>query len=271
MSTTTSSTLHVPGATLSYEVRGTGPFLLMIAGGSGGSAGYNGIANLLADQYTVVTYDRRGFAASTPDDPDADVLIETHADDAHHLLAALTTEPAAVFGSSAGALVALDLVARYPTQVHTLIAHEPPAHYLLPDGRASTANILEVYQREGAFGAFRQYVSQMGVTYDKREPEAELPPSTPQNAAANAEALFKYTYPAVRRYRLNTPALLTAPTRITIAGGRDGREFVGYRCAMAVAEQLKTAVIEFPSHHVGYMSHPKAFAERLLTTLDNEA
>lgn len=105
MSLTKHDTLRVPGAHLAYEVSGEGPLLLMIAGGSGGGGGFTGIADHLADQYTVVTYDRRGFGSSTLDDPQADVSVQRHSDDAHALLAALTTEPASVFGSSAGALI----------------------------------------------------------------------------------------------------------------------------------------------------------------------
>jgi len=55
-----------------------------------------------------------------------------HSDDAHRLLAELSTAPAYVFGSSGGALIGLDLVAHHPEQVCTLVAHEPPADYLLP-------------------------------------------------------------------------------------------------------------------------------------------
>jgi hypothetical protein len=55
-----------------------------------------------------------------------------------------------------------------------------------------------------------------------------------------------------------------------IAGGSAGREYIGYRGATAVAEHLGTAVVEFPSHHVGYMTHPRAFAERLGKVLGDE-
>src|SRR5438067_516712 len=114
MSLVKSDILRVPGANLYYEVRGSGPILLMIAGGGGGGAGdWNGFVNHLVVSYTVVTYDRRGALRSTLDDLSADIPLETHADDAHYLLEALTTELAYVFGSSAGALIGLDLVARY--------------------------------------------------------------------------------------------------------------------------------------------------------------
>lgn len=270
MSLTKSGTLRMPGASLYYEVRGSGPLLLMIAGGGGGGAGdWNGFVNYLTDAYTVVTYDRRGALRSTLDAPVEDILLETHGDDAHRLLAELSTEPAYVFGSSAGALVGLDLVARHPEQVRTLVAHEPPAHYLLPDEEPSQEDPLEIYRREGGLAALRRYMGRGSMNYEDREPGVEVP-QVSREGAANADAFFKYTFLAVRRYRLDFAALSAAPTRIVLAGGSAGREDRAYRCAVAVAEHLGTTVEEFPSHHAGYMTHPRAFAEQLRNVLGDE-
>lgn len=257
----------MPGASLYYEVRGSGPLLLMIAGGGGGGGGdWNGFVNYLTDAYTVVTYDRRSALRSTLDHPALDIPLEIHSDDAYRLLTELSTEPAYVFGSSAGALIGLDLVARHPEQVRTLIAHEPPAHYLLPEVEQSQDNPLEIYRREGGLAALSQFAARSGVNYEDREPGVELP-QVSREGAANADALFKYTFLAVRRYRLDLAALLATPTRVVLAGGSAGREYVGYHCAVAVAELLGTAVVEFPSHHAGYITHPRAFAARLRDVL----
>ncbi|MBO0793772.1 MAG: alpha/beta hydrolase [Ktedonobacteraceae bacterium] len=267
MKLTKQDTLRVPGASLYYEVRGSGPLLLMIAGGGGGGAGdWNGFVNALTDAYTVVTYDRRGALRSTLDAPVEEIPLETHGDDAHRLLEALSSEPAYVFGSSAGALVGLDLVARHPEQVRTLVAHEPPAHYLVTDEEPSQQSPLEIYRREGGLAALRQYAAQSGIDYQDREAGVVLP-EVSREGAANADALFKYTFLAVRRYRLDFAALSTASTRIVLAGGSAGRESVPYRCTVAVAERLGTTVVEFPSHHAGYITHPQAFAQRLREVL----
>src|SRR5579871_4900342 len=214
MSLTKSGTLRVPGATLYYEVRGSGPLLLMIAGGGGGSGGdCNGFVNHLTNAYTVVTYDRRGILRSALDSPIDEIPLEVHGDDARRLLAELTSEPAYVFGSSAGALIALDLVARCPDRVRTLVAHEPPAHYLLPDADQPEDDPLEIYRREGALAAMQRFAAKSGLNYEDREPGVELPKMSAEGAA-NAEALFKYTFLAVRRYRLDIAALSAASTRI---------------------------------------------------------
>ncbi|BCU80827.1 hypothetical protein JIR001_06100 [Polycladomyces abyssicola] len=83
MSVTKKGTLQVPGANLYYEVRGTGPVLLMIHGGGGDADKLLHVANHLANRYTVVTYDRRGHSRSNLAKPTEDYQVKTHSEDAH--------------------------------------------------------------------------------------------------------------------------------------------------------------------------------------------
>src|SRR5262245_54513471 len=142
--------LRVDGATLFYRVRGSGSLLLILPGGDGDADTADALRNELIDRYTVITYDRRGMSRSKID-PGQSLTLARHSDDAHRLLAALTERSAFVFGSSIGALIGLDLVARHPEQVGVLVAHEPPAFELLPDEERNRA----VQQQEGAEEAFR--------------------------------------------------------------------------------------------------------------------
>ena len=47
--------LKVPGASLFYEIRGSGPVFLVIPGGPADASVFSGIAPRLSDRYTVVT------------------------------------------------------------------------------------------------------------------------------------------------------------------------------------------------------------------------
>jgi len=125
-----SNVMRVPGATLYYEVCGSGPMLLLIHEAGGTARSYDGLVRRLSDHYTIITYDRRGLGHSRLDDPREEPHIEQHSDDAHRLLAELGTdyEAAYVFGDKDGAAIAMDLVARHPEQVYTLVAYEPPTH-----------------------------------------------------------------------------------------------------------------------------------------------
>jgi pimeloyl-ACP methyl ester carboxylesterase len=112
--TVTTKTLKVPGATLHYEMSGSGPVLLCIPGGPTDAGMFSDLAERLADRYTVVCYDPRGHSRSPLDGEPEDIGPVQHADDAAALLAAVTDEPAYVYGSSGGGTIGLELLARHP-------------------------------------------------------------------------------------------------------------------------------------------------------------
>ena len=116
----------------------------------------------------------------------------------------------------------------------------------------------------------KQFAASIGVSYDDREPDAELPYESPKakaRIAANRAFLLAHEAPMYPRYTLDIAALSTAPTRIVIAAGRASRGYFPHRIATLLAERIGTAVVEFPSHHAGYVSHPRAFAEQLRVVL----
>src|SRR5580658_1028450 len=102
----TSHSLDVPGARLHYEVQGSGPTLMLI-GHPMGISGFAALAPRLAEHYTVVTYDPRGFFLSTIEDGEQDGQPDLLADDVRGVLEAVGHTPARVFGSSGGAITGL--------------------------------------------------------------------------------------------------------------------------------------------------------------------
>ena len=179
-STATVRSVTVPGARLHYEVRGTGPLLLVI-GSPMASAEFAPLADALASDHTVVTYDPRGFANSTIDDPEEDSTPELRADDVAAILDDLGAESADVFGSSGGAVTGLALVVRHPGRVRTLIAHEPPLLELLPDAaqqRANTQDIIDSYRTDGMQVAWFKFMANAG--FDMSAPEGADRPKPPE-------------------------------------------------------------------------------------------
>jgi pimeloyl-ACP methyl ester carboxylesterase len=275
MRTTETGTLQVPGAALYYKKTGTGPLLLILQGGDGDAEGSNGFADHLADHYTIVTYDRRGLSRSRTDDAtEGSIRLETHTDDAHFLLAALTAEPVLVFGVSLGALLGLDLVSRFSEQVRTLISHEPPATQLLADAERASAvqdqqEVEAAFRREGIAGAMKKFVAMAGLNFEDREPDVELPHPGPERAA-NLKFFLTHDAPAVRLYRLDLPSLEVAAPKIVVGAGRTSGTTLAHQCAIALAKKLGKPVEEFPGGHNGFVTHPRAFAKRLLEVLKAE-
>src|SRR5437764_11263940 len=89
-------TLKVPGATLYYEVRGSGPVLLCIPGGPTDAGMFTDLAGRLAGDFTVVSYDPRGHSRSPLDGEPENVPVSVQADDAAAILSAMGNEPAYV-------------------------------------------------------------------------------------------------------------------------------------------------------------------------------
>jgi pimeloyl-ACP methyl ester carboxylesterase len=264
-------TLRVDGATLFYRVRGSGPLLLILPGGDGDADTIDALRSQLVDHYTVVAYDRRGISRSTIDAPAAHLTVATHGEDAHHLLAALTEEPAFLFGSSIGALIGLDLVARHPGQVRRLVAHEPPAFELLPDAERERAthaqeDAEEAFRREGVDAGFRRFVTLAAVDPQDREPDAVLAPPASQRTT-NLSFFFTYDSPAIRRYRLDLLALRASRTLIVTATGQSAPESAPYRAAAALAAALGQDLVEFPGGHTAWLLRPRAVAARLREVL----
>jgi pimeloyl-ACP methyl ester carboxylesterase len=188
----------MPGATVFYKLQGAGPLLVILHGGDGDADASDALARHLVDRYTILSYDRRGLSRSRLDDPSFGPELSTHGDDLFRLLQALAAEPALVFGSSIGALLGLDLVARHREHVRLLIAHEPPATELLaePD-RADAARdqdeVEHIYRREGVAAAMRRFVAVTGINHDDREPDVELPMPRPERIA-NLEFFLTYCH-----------------------------------------------------------------------------
>jgi acetyltransferase/esterase len=270
-------TLQLPGATLYYEMRGSGPVLLLIAGGAADAGAFEDLASLLAHDYTIVTYDPRGNSRSPLDGPPEDQQIEVHSDDARRLLETVADGPAAVFGNSSGAIVGLDLVARHPTRVSRLVAHEPPMLEVLPDvarWRAFHDEVYETYQREGAESAMHKWAVGVGLDFAGPPPGIELPPHVAammKRISGNWDLFFAHEMLPFTRYVPDLPRLSAHKDRIVLAGGHDSREQLAgqlaYRPAALLAEHFSTQMVDFPGDHGGYAAQPAAFAAKLREVL----
>jgi pimeloyl-ACP methyl ester carboxylesterase len=120
------------GTRIAYERAGDGPPLILVDGALSSRSGSlnTPLAALLAPQFTVYTYDRRGRGDSGDNPPYA---VEREIEDIDALIDAAGGS-ASVFGISSGAILALDAAARHPTKVRKLAVYEPP--FIVDDSRA---------------------------------------------------------------------------------------------------------------------------------------
>lgn len=269
-------TLGVPGARIYFETRGSGPVLLMIPGATGSAYGFQSVVEPLAAHYTVVAYDRRGFSRSQLEGPqDFDRRLETDADDARRLIEHLSNGSAIVFGNSSGALVALEVLARHPSVVRTLVPHEPPAVKLLPDGQKWVDFFFEVYElhrRSGMEPALKMFREQAFAESDQRAmaqgPRGpDIDPNIKKYIPGNATYWFEYElrqYPAVD---LDLAALKSHADRIVLMAGRESRGYPTYEVNVELAKRLGRDLIELPGGHIGFVTQPVEFAREFVKAL----
>jgi NADPH:quinone reductase-like Zn-dependent oxidoreductase/pimeloyl-ACP methyl ester carboxylesterase len=275
---TNTGTLQVPGATLYYEVYGSGPVLLLIPGGPADAGVFADLAGFLADRYTVVAYDPRGNSRSVADGPPQHQQLDVHGDDAARLLAAVGSQPADVFGSSGGAQIGLNLAARHPQRVHTLVAHEPPAVGLLPDAaqqRAAMQAAVDTYRREGVDPGMQRFGEVVGIRGGRGPVSQHLagrgeiaePAPASGRIMGNLDFFLGHGAGPLSSYVPDIAALRAGPVRIVAGLGESSAGQLAHRCGVALAERLGSDPVSFPGDHSGFMSLPEAFAQALHTVL----
>jgi pimeloyl-ACP methyl ester carboxylesterase len=260
--TVTTRFVTVPGARLHYEVRGSGPTLLVV-GSPMAAAEFAPLADALSDGHTVVTPDPRGYAGSTVDDPDAPGSADQRADDVLAILDDLGAQRADLFGSSGGAVTGLALAARQPGRIGTLIAHEPPLLDLLPDAaeqRANTEAIIDTFHRDGFGAGWAHFMRNAGFEVSVDE-APEAPPEESPDEVRQAARFFDIDLRATCFYDADIEALRAGPTRVVVGVGVDSGPLLTLRTSRALAEQLGTEPVEFPGDHTGFLGDPGGFAD----------
>jgi acetyltransferase/esterase len=264
------SVLEVPGARLYYETYGSGPLMLMVPGANGDANIFKMVTKHLAAHYTVVTYDRRGFSRSQLDGPqDYDHRLETDADDVRRLIEHLSDEPATVFGSSSGGIVALEVLTRYPSVVRTLVPYEPAAVRQLPDGEKWINfffGVYDLYHQSGMEPALEKFRER---TFPESDRQIMTRAMDLHNGAIRANASYWFEnelrqYPAIA---LDLDALEAHADRILPSAGRESRGYPCYEVNAQLSEKLGRDLLELPGGHTGYVARSAEFARELVQAL----
>ncbi|GHG25019.1 MULTISPECIES: alpha/beta fold hydrolase [Amycolatopsis] len=142
------------GTTIFFEQRGDGPPVILIGGAFNDRTTTVGLAEVLAGDFTVVNYDRRGRGDSGDS---ASYAIEREIEDLAALIAHVGGT-ASVFGHSSGAVLALEAAAA-GIGIERVVAYEPP--YATDEHpRADVADEvrarLAAGDRDGAVATFLQ-------------------------------------------------------------------------------------------------------------------
>ena len=286
---TTTRVLETAGADIVYDIHGRLPTAdgwppLLMIGQPMTASGFDALASYFPDR-TVVTYDPRGLGRSARKDGRVDHSPSVQAVDVHAVIEALGARPVEMFASSGGAVTALALVAAYPADVVTLVAHEPPLIPVLPDAEAAErarAGVRDVYEADGQGAGMAAFIAMTSWRGEFTDQFFAQPPADPiafgmpvEDDGSRANPLLSDRSWAVSSYRPDVDALAAASTRVVIAMGEESDGTFTGRSAVATAELLGRHATVFPSHHggfvgggSGYAGQPEAFARKLRDVLD---
>lgn len=270
-----SATLKVPGATLYYETLGAGPTLLIIPGGPQDAGVFAPLAAELASRFKVVSYDPRGNSRTVFDGEPTPLDVDQQAADAAALIAHVGG-PAYVFGTSGGAQIGLNLAARYPQLVTTLVAHEPPSMMLMDDPEpmlAADRALYETYKTQGVDAAMAQFFSEAGLDSgaapDSDIPDfdpADMPPEAAETfmrVSGNFEYWLAHGMLPLSTYRPDVAVLKAGAPEVIVAIGEQSTGHPIHEMSIALANALGVEPVSVPGDHMGFETQPAQFAQRL--------
>jgi pimeloyl-ACP methyl ester carboxylesterase len=250
------------GARLYYEKQGAGQSLVFIAGSTGDAGNFTRVAALLADECTVVTYDRRGNSRSERPSGWTRTSVTEQADDVAGVIQALGLEPAVVFGASAGGPIALDLMIRHPRLVRAGILQDPAIFSVLPDPvgalaprRALIEEALETKGPRGTIETLMCYLNDEAVL-------SAIPADVLERMLSNADTILNIEAPGFAGWQPSHGDLAALRVPVVLMVARDTLP-VYRQVADALARELKVAPIVVPGRHGFYYYRPQDLADAL--------
>jgi pimeloyl-ACP methyl ester carboxylesterase len=254
--------LEVNGVRIYHEVRGSGPSVLFIAGATGDCGHFQQAAELLSDEFTVVTYDRRANSRSPRPDGWESTSTEEQSEDAAGLIEALGIAPAAIFGSSVGAIIGLDLLIRYPELVRGAILHEPPMIAGMSNPEEVMGAIQQVVeggmQRGGSRGGCETFFR--FVASD--EAFENLDPHLRERMLGNGETFLGTEMGAFEPYQPDEAVLTAIEVPVRVMVGSESAPFFA-ETARWLADRMNVELERLPGGHTPYFDRPEEMANTI--------
>jgi pimeloyl-ACP methyl ester carboxylesterase len=250
--------IEANGVRLHYEVSGEGHPLIFVHGMCGRGAVWAGQVERLSDEFTCVTYDRRGHGSSA--DGDQTHSVQLHGDDFAAFVNALGLAPAIYVGSSGGARIGVDVVLSHPETLAGAVLSEPPIFSLNPErAKEFMAKVVPAVQphldagdpRRAVDAFFEVVCPGLWRLLDEaaKEPYRQ---SGPMLVADLRQPPFVVTPDDLADVRL--PVLAIA--------GLDSDPFLQGTPRVIAASVPSGELVEFPNcGHVTYAEQPDAFAD----------
>lgn len=250
------------GASIHYDVVGSGPLVLFIHGFPLSRTLWEPTAERLAGEFTCILPDLRGHGASTPT-PNAS--IEQYANDLIAVLDAVAPrQPAVVCGLSMGGVIAFDLFRRHRARVRGLVLSDCRPQAETEEGRQRRADVAARVMQQGSGVFAEEMVGKLvapGAAPELIDRWVDIMARTPApGVAAAAHALAERPDSTGLLPQINVPTLLVFGEQDSITPPDVGRE---------MAERIPDARLEIiaGAGHLPPVEQPERFAGLLVDFL----
>lgn len=209
--------------------------------------------------------------------------ISQQSRDAVVVLSAVAEGSAFIFGSSSGAVIALDMAKTQPQAVRAVVAHEPPCARIHPKAKQWQRFFASVYWTAFHFGSAlaalrfmlgievpvrKLIASTRGVnTHRQQSSEPYL------DTKAATDFLVKQELLPVTNYLPDIEKIKQNEVRVFMAAGQWSLNKKTWLALITqiLAQRLGCELVTFPGHHGSFADMPDEFAATLRNTLHKAA
>ncbi|WP_288618385.1 alpha/beta fold hydrolase [uncultured Eubacterium sp.] len=270
---------------------GSGPILLLIHGVACDSEFFRETSKLLAETFTVISYDRRGYSRSIAAEGENDFSVWAHAEDAAEIIWAEQKRKAEggqcpveagwqsdgcsadqstgvfVAGCSAGGAVAAALATKYPELVRQVFLHEPlmrGSGELAAEQDAFWEKLRKGTEKHRIITCMMHFVNAMGGM--NREKEGQSMEQQSRNLK-NLELFLEKEMDSFSGLKLDD---FDISVPVTVACGSDDRTGMFHCSAHQAAEAKGWKYVTVPGYHNFASDEPEAFAKCLTEVFEDE-
>ncbi len=252
------SLVDVGETKLYCEVHGTGPSLVLVAGASGDGGYMQPLAEALADEFRVVTYDRRGNSRSPRPGGWTQTSADEQARDIAGLVRALDLAPAVVLGNSYGSIIALYAVMEHEGLFRGALLHEPALWSVLEHPEGPQAMLKPLIEDAMAKGGPRAAMEAF-MGFALGESARFLPEPVIERMLANGEVFFGLEFGNFESWRPDEGRVRGLSIPVHLLVGKESPPFFG-EAASWIAARVGTDVVPVPGGHFGFIDNTRDFA-----------
>ena len=223
-----------------------GRLIVLVHGAMDRATSFTRLTARLAD-WTVVSYDRRGYARSSHLGPP-----ESFSDQVHDLLEVLDGQPAVAFGHSLGGDIVLATESRYPGSITSAVVWEPPQPWMpfWPTDSTTRGAGSDLGPEDRAEWFMRRMV---GDRVWERLPSSTRRQRRAEGHTLNAELASLAGEPVFDPARVRIPVLVGRGGRSRVHQRRGARELAA---SLPDGELVEIAGAE----HGAHLTHPSEVA-----------